>query len=333
MSTMMKFSRTAHRSKGVTLVELMVAIVISLVLLAGITQLYLANKRNYTALETLGRMQENGRYAIDTIARDIRRSGYWGLYVWDIGSAEGTEAPPETPSETCTSAASSEPGNWGLMLERSIFGLNYDPDDTGYGACVDGSDHTAGDILVVRYASPQAIPDGDMEDGKIYIRTSPYEALIFRGADKASNIFDPGYQHPVKSSELIAHAYYIGDSVQQCQGNSVPALYRVNLDDEGRPGTPEEIAIGVEELQLQLGIDTDPDDGTSAAHRYRNPDELVDDDWEQVVAARVWILMRGECQEYDLADTNTYSFADYNATPGDNYRRQLYSTTVKLRNR
>ena len=67
-----------HRNRGFSIVELMVALVITLILLGGIGQIFLSSKKSFTIQNTLGRQQENGRYAIDTISQDVRRAGYWG---------------------------------------------------------------------------------------------------------------------------------------------------------------------------------------------------------------------------------------------------------------
>ena len=59
--------RIFSHSRGFSLVELMVALVITLILTAGIAQIFLGSKKSFVIQETLGRMQENGRYAIETI--------------------------------------------------------------------------------------------------------------------------------------------------------------------------------------------------------------------------------------------------------------------------
>jgi len=57
--------------------------------------------------------------------------------------------------------------------------------------------------------------------------------------------------------------------------------------------------------------------------------------WNQVVSARVWVLTRAECPETGYTNTNTYNMGNisFKPTATDRYRRQLYQTTVKLRNR
>lgn len=61
--------------RGLTLVELMVAMTIGLILMLGATGVLITNQRAFTATESLSQIQENSRIAIDMIARDIREAG------------------------------------------------------------------------------------------------------------------------------------------------------------------------------------------------------------------------------------------------------------------
>ncbi len=63
---------------GFGLIELMVAIAISLLLFAGVLNIFLSSKQTYRGQSALSRLQENGRNAIDLMSRDIRMAGYSG---------------------------------------------------------------------------------------------------------------------------------------------------------------------------------------------------------------------------------------------------------------
>ena len=64
--------RNLRTQAGLTLVELMVAMVIGLLLLAGISQVFVSNKQTYRLLEAQSHVQENGRFAFEFMARDVR---------------------------------------------------------------------------------------------------------------------------------------------------------------------------------------------------------------------------------------------------------------------
>jgi len=77
----MKISAPYHsglRALGFTMVELLVAMVIGLLLMAGVIQVFSSNQQTYRVTENLSRTQENGRYAIGIINKFARRAGNKG---------------------------------------------------------------------------------------------------------------------------------------------------------------------------------------------------------------------------------------------------------------
>lgn len=61
---------------GLSIVELLVALALGLLLMTGVIQVFLSSRQTYAANEAMGRMQENGRFALDFIARGARQAGY-----------------------------------------------------------------------------------------------------------------------------------------------------------------------------------------------------------------------------------------------------------------
>lgn len=66
------------RQRGFSLVELMVAILIGLIILAGVVQVVVTSRTTFFGQEEMSFIQENARYAVDVIGRDIQSAGYWG---------------------------------------------------------------------------------------------------------------------------------------------------------------------------------------------------------------------------------------------------------------
>lgn len=64
--------------RGVSLIELMIAIAIGSLLLLGLVQVFSASRAAYNTSEGLARVQENGRFAIDYLQRDLRMAGHFG---------------------------------------------------------------------------------------------------------------------------------------------------------------------------------------------------------------------------------------------------------------
>lgn len=98
-----------HLRKGFSLIELMVALAISLFMVLGVSYLYLGNKQTYRVEENLARMQESGRLAFEYLSRDIRQAGDFGCVSLSTaymagGSAAACNYPPDekVPTVICT---------------------------------------------------------------------------------------------------------------------------------------------------------------------------------------------------------------------------------------
>lgn len=72
------FLPTRRAQRGLTLIELMVSIAIGLVVIGAVSYMYLGSKGAYRGNESLARTQEAGRFALDSITRDVRRAGALG---------------------------------------------------------------------------------------------------------------------------------------------------------------------------------------------------------------------------------------------------------------
>ncbi|MGY0650512.1 PilW family protein [Luteimonas sp. A537] len=77
MSKHLAFQRfgAVRRQGGATLIELMIALLLGLVVVAAASGLFLTNKRVYASTETLNRIQENSRVSFEIMSRDIREAG------------------------------------------------------------------------------------------------------------------------------------------------------------------------------------------------------------------------------------------------------------------
>lgn len=67
-----------HRMRGLSLVELLVAITLGAIILGGAVTLFVNNRDTYKTTNELSRLQETARYALDMMVKDIRMSGYFG---------------------------------------------------------------------------------------------------------------------------------------------------------------------------------------------------------------------------------------------------------------
>jgi len=65
-----------NKNSGVTLVELMIAIALSMTLMAASLQFIVSTRQTYELNDDISRVQENGRIALDILVKDLQMAGY-----------------------------------------------------------------------------------------------------------------------------------------------------------------------------------------------------------------------------------------------------------------
>lgn len=291
------------------MVELIVAMVLGLFLLFALVEILINGKDSFGSATHMSRLQENGRIATNLMITDLKRAGYMGGNS-NVTNVAGTTGQVINPTVTCATANNT----WGRMITQPLVGL--DDSNAGY-ACIADATYLRGDVIVMRYAAPW-VETGALTANRLYLRSSLFDGRIFVGSAEANAINTVGDQ-PQSVRELQAYAYFVGDSGRTCNGAQVPSLFRVRLNDNGQPVT-EELLPGVDNLQVQYG----------EAGQYVDADAVAN--WDNVVTARIWLLVRAECAENSFNDGRTYTMGDQVITPNDNFRRQLYSSVVMVRN-
>jgi type IV pilus assembly protein PilW len=165
--------RLRHRS-GFSLVELMVAMLIGLVLLLGVVQIFAASHSAYLLSQGMSRIQENGRFAMDYLARDIRMVGHMGcnsdvsrVYADDTSdflSTYTTFADTAVPALQFNyaiqgyEATSSAPGASITLAATPATGGTYSPSLPTQLSTVLSNRVAGSDILVLRYLDAQGVP-------------------------------------------------------------------------------------------------------------------------------------------------------------------------------
>lgn len=89
------------KQRGLSIVELLVALVISMLLLTGVVQVFFSSKQTYASNEAASRLQENGRFALEFVAQSARHAGY-------VEAANPTASPPNPIAAApgpCTNAS------------------------------------------------------------------------------------------------------------------------------------------------------------------------------------------------------------------------------------
>ena len=301
-------AKIKSRQHGFSMVEVLIAMLLGLFLIAALVQILVEGKQSFASANYLSRLQENGRIASNMIVTDLKRAGYMGGNS-DVPNIFGTTG-QVNPDDTCPSGTT----DWGRMVQQRIIGL----DDTNAGYdCIDNASYLRGDVLALRYASPWVVDN--FENGQLYLRSNLFEGKIFVGGDQNNTLNDMADPVGMTQHDLLSYAYYVGDSTRTCSGEVVPSLFRVRLDENAEP-LAEELLPGIEHFQVQYGDN----------ERYYNAGDVTD--WDNIVTARIWLLVRADCPERGFDDTQTYTLGNQAYTPNDNFRRQLYSSVVMLRN-
>jgi len=227
---------------------------------------------------------------------------------------------------------------WALNLQLGISGSNEVTPAWAGANCV--KDYLAGtDTLVVRHAEFTPVPQAQLQAGQMYIRSNEGgpQAQIFAGTQQPAGLGDEA-----QNFQFLAHGYFIASNSSGTV-DGTPTLMRETLVDGGNAPVVEtqEIIRGVEDMQIQFGIDFDSpgQPGYGAIDRYVNPDSptiaLMS---SRVLAVRLWLLLRAEQEETGYLNENIYSYANVNTdastakAPDDGFRRLLVSKTVQIRN-
>lgn len=95
----------ARRQRGLTLVELMISLVLGLILVAAVATLFVYTNRNNRQNALIAGMQDQARFALSQLSRDITMAGYWG------GMASATSITPNTHDELSDNDASTATNN------------------------------------------------------------------------------------------------------------------------------------------------------------------------------------------------------------------------------
>jgi type IV pilus assembly protein PilW len=319
---------------GVTLIELMVALAIAGFLMVGAIDVFLRGRDAFRLTESISRLQENGRFALAAIEPDIRMANYWGLTSRSvkIQGRKGSESPIEDTAGACGA-------DWLIDIDRGVDGSD-ESYPWGVGACAAGPAGAAAvataDTLVVRRVGAEPIAEADLQADTLYVQTSRFQdGQIFIGTAVPA-----GYTEATSEThQLVVNGYYV--SQRSVLGSDMPSLRRKTLVGGGAIAD-EEVLPGVEDMQVQFGVDTDVVGAANrgSIDRYVNPGDPIITPGApgylpnaEILAVRIWLRVRAERPETAFQDAATYVYADQNIpAPGDHFRRVVVTKTIYLRN-
>ena len=305
------------RQQGLTLIEIMVAVTISLFLMGGVIQIFMGSKQTYRLQDAAARVQESGRFAINFLVKDIRMADFWGCQgnfpnvnnhlnnsasnPFDLseGGISGTDSGDDTVPDTLNlfGGVSSGIGINATNVNAASFQLttvNHGLADFDY---ILATDCETADLLEVTNANSGSTLTVVGNTGAV--------------GSGPGNATGPGFAY---SADGGARMYtFQGTTYSVAAGSSgEPSLFRTI-----NGGTPQELVEGVENMQILYGEDTDNDD---AANIYVDAGSVTN--MNRVMSIRVTLTIRS-VEDNVVATQNS----------GDYRLRRTFSTTTTVRNR
>ncbi len=339
-----------QKQKGFTLIEIMVAVVVSLILLSGVIQIFMSTKQTYKFGEALSRMQETGRFAIDMLTRDIRMAGYQGCA--DLGTIPANVIANNPP---VVSFGSEAIGGW-------EYTGTWAPALPAQPAAITSLVKANTDVITIKHASATGMQlTGNLlvENANIQVSANTIGAVandvlfisdcttadIFRATNvssggtvtiahasssNTSNRLSKAYGTDAKVYAFNDSVYFVGPTNRSNrQGQNVFALFRRNGS-----GTIDELVEGVENMQILYGERAD-----NGNIRYVAATDATLN-MTRVVSIRIALLVHSIEPVNSSVDNTIYNVAGTDigvsgtvTHDSDKRIRRVFVTTIKLRNR
>ena len=331
------------RPDGFSLVELMIAMTISLFLLIGIASVTITHSISSRELEKTSRQIETGRYAMQVIGNDLTLAGFYGTF-----SPKGATVSTPDPCATAVGSLGFDNTTSPIKVPASVYG--YAPGAVAP-ACLANLQPNTG-IVVVRRASSTATPVASAVAGQTYLQASGCNSdpktfvLDTNSASFTLHQKDCTAIAPLRS--YMVRAYHVS-SCNVCSGpnaDTTPTLKVAEFVGGAISITP--LAEGVQDLEADYGVDLDANGsadcyvadpgadntptcaGWNAAPGWSGPLQ----NWGNIVTVRLHVLARNVDLTGDWTDTRTYDMGSA-GTAGpfnDHYKRHTYSAVLRIAN-
>jgi type IV pilus assembly protein PilW len=350
--------------RGVSLIELMIAMTIGVLVLIALTALYIQSSRSRNVTEHVTRQIESGRYALQVIAMDLQNAGYYGEFDPRPGfSALSIPAAEPDPCDTVLTDLQ-------VNLVLPVQGYDNSIASTSRSAACNlllADQRPVTDVLIVRRAS--GCIAGTTGCDSLVTGDYVFQASLCNNASELNKTPTPIYftltLNPVPLTSILhkkncttvanqrrflTNIYYVANNNKGTDG--VPTLKRWELGAGGFGAAAVALADGVENLQIEWGIDnTTALNATGAPIAYvTNPDSYSPTgigtctwagtpscgaNWQAVVSAKIYIVARSNQIDPGYTDSKNYQLGLTAYTPAAadlKYERHVYQTAVRLYN-
>lgn len=349
------------RQLGFSLVELMIALVISVATVGGLFSIYLNTSQSQSFTEANSRIQESGRFAIQYLSRDVRMIGYRGCV--------------SNTTPTINVIAKNIPGGYDpFEVELQGYNITSDWSDdsiftnateiktkirTGTNAISINRMASLGAQLAEKQSDESANikieESSNLDIGKndiIYI-SDCINADIFEVTNKpninggkmtithasgtnTSNNLSKAYQANATIAKYQSRFYFIGDTKRVNKSNQpIYALYQADINYSNSPATfnVNELIEGVENMQILYGEVL-----ANNNIKYVDVDNVTD--MNNISSIQLGLLITSQDEVRQTVDNQSYFLAQKEiSTSGtaphgaDERLRHSFNSTIQIRNR
>ncbi len=359
----MKQVRT-NSVRGFSLIELMIAIVLGLILVAGVIQVFLGNRQTQLSEQSVARVQEAGRLALDFIEQDLRMGGFYGA--GNFSNQLTSVAFENLASGTAYAQFNSFSNNAVRVYAKSAAGVwsPSAPSSNDMSGSAITNARKGSDLIVIYYGYDMGVPTSSVTGsasvpitlsdpsvcfnaGDLAILSNSTNASIFQVSSSStcsgsaqslqhSGALTGKYDQYSRVMKLQHRVYYVGNTGRtNSEKMPVWALYRAdNGSTSPAAATPEELVEGIEFLKFQLGERL-----ASGNIRYGDASVVAA---SGIMSARIGVLVQGLDAIRTTDDTSTYEVTGAGtgnpvnpSALGDGVKtlRRVFVSNVELRNR
>lgn len=339
----MSVQRPINSQQGLSLIELMVAITLGIFLSFGAVEIYIGSDQAHRAQNALAQLQENARYALNVLSKDIRNSGYMGCAALGTDGVEiktvadaDSPIPPYTEDSVLNGAQSTGAQTWSPAKPADLGSIADNTDIltvAGVGRCRAplASDMADGTSPVnvpndnsCSFQKDEIVMISDCEQASIFrITNTPGSTGVLQHGAFDNQFYIVPDHHPEVMSLRFANYFIRNDD------DGVPSLFV--KDTSRNSNNPIALVEGVESMQLEYGVDT-VGNGIPEFYAHANTvDGGATYDWSNVVSVKITLLLR--TTENLNAGSYTFNAGGTNVTYTDGFMRKTFATTVQIRNR
>ncbi|MEM8547507.1 MAG: PilW family protein [Pseudomonadota bacterium] len=307
--------------RGFTLIEVLIGISLGALITAALAQVLALASRDYRRADVIMTLHEQAEVALRFLRQDLRLAGYWGL----AGAAVRIRGRSQAGAPNPLTLAQPRRCSPELTFDLAAFvSVANSPDSW---ACAQPA-VTDSDVLVTRFAQPDpavATP------GRLQIHAGSVDAQLLDDGQLVHNT------QPATLHNLQVMAYYVAR--ESALFSALPVLRRLTLSatTNGPVFIDEEVAPGVELMQLAVAVDTTADGAADTWLHAGDPNLAARNAAYRPVATplavKVWLVMRSTDAHWPDAPPAHYRIGDLDyRAPADGHLRIVVEQTVALRN-